>query len=168
MTTKPFAIIAGVGPGTVSASSPHLNKHSIPPIKSTMTNRDILYLPKPQGASIARKFAKSYSVVLLARNPANFNSVVDEINSAGGQATGISTDLSDSKSVSSAFEKITQQYNRSPLAAALFNSGGGFVRKPFLELTEEEFASGFDSQGFVFLPFPTHHSLKAALQGYRI
>ncbi|KAF7585889.1 hypothetical protein BBP40_009927 [Aspergillus hancockii] len=115
MAIKPFAIIAGVGPGT--------------------------------GASIARKFAKSYSVVLLARNPANFNAVVDEINSTGGQATGISTDLADSNSVKSAFEKITQQYGESPLAAAVFNSGGGFVRKPFLELTEDEFVSGFNSQG---------------------
>ncbi|PIG79066.1 Fe-S cluster assembly protein DRE2 [Aspergillus arachidicola] len=49
--------------------------------------------------------------------------------------------------VKSAFEKINEQYGGSTLAAAVFNSGGGFVRKPFLELTEEEFASGFESQG---------------------
>ncbi|PYH97987.1 NAD(P)-binding protein [Aspergillus ellipticus CBS 707.79] len=115
MASKPFAIIAGVGPGT--------------------------------GASIARRFAKAYSVVVLARNPDNFQPVVDEINSAGGQATGISTDLSDSAGVKSAFEKIAQQYLGSALAAAVFNSGGGFVRKPFLELTEQEFSSGFESQG---------------------
>ncbi|KAE8419710.1 hypothetical protein BDV36DRAFT_307665 [Aspergillus pseudocaelatus] len=115
MASKPFAIIAGVGPGT--------------------------------GASIARKFAQAYSVVLLARNPANFTPVVEEINANGGQATGISADLSDTNSVKSAFEKINQQYGGSTLAAAVFNSGGGFVRKPFLELTEEEFVSGFESQG---------------------
>ncbi|KAE8356794.1 hypothetical protein BDV28DRAFT_126545 [Aspergillus coremiiformis] len=115
MASKPFAIIAGVGPGT--------------------------------GASIARKFAHAYAVVLLARNPANFTSVVDEINANGGHATGISTDLSDANSVQSAFEKINQQHGPSPLAAAVFNSGGGFVRKPFLDLTEAEFTSGFESQG---------------------
>ncbi|KAL4877087.1 hypothetical protein BJY04DRAFT_133586 [Aspergillus karnatakaensis] len=115
MATKPFAIVAGVGPGT--------------------------------GASIARKFAQAYSVVVLARNPDNFNPVVEEINSAGGQATGISADLADSNSVQAAFEKINQQYKDTPLAAAVFNSGGGFVRKPFLELTEEEFAGGYRSQG---------------------
>ncbi|KAE8152203.1 hypothetical protein BDV25DRAFT_128208 [Aspergillus avenaceus] len=114
MATKPFAIIAGVGPGT--------------------------------GSSIARKFAQVYSVVLLARNPGNFTTVVDEINASGGQATGISTDLSDAQSVNSAFDKITQEYEGSALAAAVFNSGGGFVRKPFLELTGEEFSSGFESQ----------------------
>ncbi|KAL6235248.1 hypothetical protein BDW75DRAFT_144528 [Aspergillus navahoensis] len=115
MATKPFAIIAGVGPGT--------------------------------GASIARKFAQAYSVVVLARNPSNYDGVVNEINASGGQALGISTDVSDSTSVQSAFEKISQQYKGTPLAAAVFNSGGGFVRKPFLELTEEEFAGGFKSQG---------------------
>ncbi|GES63829.1 oxidoreductase, short-chain dehydrogenase/reductase family [Aspergillus terreus] len=113
--TKPFAIIAGVGPGT--------------------------------GASIARRFAKAYSVVLLARNPASFEPVVNEINTSGGQALGISTDLSDSTSVRAAFDKISKQYAGLALAAAVFNPGGGFVRKPFLELTEEEFTQGYESQG---------------------
>ncbi|KAL4914869.1 hypothetical protein BDW62DRAFT_189719 [Aspergillus aurantiobrunneus] len=99
------------------------------------------------GASIARKFAQAYSVVVLARNPANYNSVVSEITSSGGHALGISTDVSDSRSLKFAFEKITQQYKDAPLAAAVFNSGGGFVRKPFLELTEDEFAAGYKSQG---------------------
>ncbi|KAA8652827.1 hypothetical protein EYZ11_007208 [Aspergillus tanneri] len=115
MSTKPLAIIAGVGPGT--------------------------------GASIARKFAQAYSIALLARNPANFEPLVEELKSKGGEAVGISTNLSDSASVKSAFDQISQKYPNSPLAAAVFNPGGGFVRKPFLELTEEEFLQGFESQG---------------------
>lgn len=105
-------------------------------------------------------------MVLLARNPANFTPVVDEINANGGQAAGISADLSDTNSVRSAFDKINEQYGGSTLAAAVFNSGGGFVRKPFLELTEEEFASGFESQGFVFHPILSYsfHSV-VSLQG---
>ncbi|KAL1973320.1 hypothetical protein VTN31DRAFT_5955 [Thermomyces dupontii] len=100
------------------------------------------------GASIARKFAKTYPVVLLARNPANFEPVVQEINAAGGRAFGISTDLSNSTSVRSAFDKIKADlFPNTPLAAAIFNPGGGFVRKPFLELTEEDFVAGYDSQG---------------------
>ncbi|KAL4925671.1 oxidoreductase, short chain dehydrogenase/reductase family [Aspergillus undulatus] len=99
------------------------------------------------GASIARKFAQAYSVVVLARNADNYNGVVNEINSYGGQALGLSVDVSDSSSLKSAFDKIAQQYKDAPLAAAVFNSGGGFVRKPFLELTEEEFAQGYKSQG---------------------
>jgi NAD(P)-dependent dehydrogenase (short-subunit alcohol dehydrogenase family) len=99
------------------------------------------------GASIARKFAKAYPVVLLSRNPANYEPIAEEINSSGGAAFGISTDTSDSNSVRSAFEKIAQQFPNAPLAAAVFNSGGGLVRKPFLELTEEEFVRGYESQG---------------------
>lgn len=85
---------------------------------------------------------------MLARNPSNYDGIVHEINSSGGQAVGISTDVSDSSSVESAFDKITQQYKDTPLAAAVFNSGGGLVRKPFLEMTEEEFGGGFKSQGY--------------------
>lgn len=131
MATKALAIIAGVGPGTVSSSldwKTHLLRHD-------------------QGASIARRFAKAYSVVVLSRNPANFEPLVQEINSSGGQALGISTDVTDSTSVKSAFEKISQQYAGVPLAAAVFNAAGGFARKPFLELTEEEFSQGFENQG---------------------
>lgn len=72
---------------------------------------------------------------------------MQEINSSGGQAVGISTDLSDSKSVQNAFSQIAEQFRDAKLAAAVFNPGGGFVRKPFLELTEEEFTRGFESQG---------------------
>ena len=74
MPPTPFAIIAGVGPGT--------------------------------GASIARKFAAAYSVVLLARNPANYEAVVSEINQSGGRAAGITADVADEDSVKKAFSKI--------------------------------------------------------------
>jgi hypothetical protein len=67
---------------------------------------------------------------------------------------GLSADLSDSASVKAAFEQITTTlFPGVPLAAAIFNPGGGFVRKPFLELTEEEFVAGYNSQakgGFLF------------------
>jgi hypothetical protein len=33
------------------------------------------------------------------------------------------------------------------LAAAVFNVGGSFIRKPFLELSEEEFLAGMDANG---------------------
>ncbi|OKP12085.1 hypothetical protein PENSUB_2443 [Penicillium subrubescens] len=106
------------------------------------------------GASIARRFAKLYSVVLLSRSPSNFEPLVQEINSSGGKAIGISTDVSDANSVKSAFDEIEKQFPDSPLAASIFNAAGGFVRKPFLELTDEEYSTGLDSQarkaGFYF------------------
>jgi len=99
------------------------------------------------GASVARKFALKYPVALLARNPANYESLVKEIEAAGGKAIGISTDVSDGASVKSAFEKIKKESNGAPLTAAIFNVGGRFVRKPFLELNEEEFMAGMEANG---------------------
>jgi NAD(P)-dependent dehydrogenase (short-subunit alcohol dehydrogenase family) len=103
---------------------------------------DFLPLPKDHlisnnpltgtGASIARKFAVTYPVVLLARKPENYNPLVEEINSSGRKAVGISTDVTDSRSVKAAFEKIGKELPGLGLAAAVFNVGGRFVRKPFL------------------------------------
>ncbi|KAL8980218.1 MAG: hypothetical protein Q9205_004638 [Flavoplaca limonia] len=110
----PFAIIAGVGPGT--------------------------------GAAVARKFSAAYPVALLARNPANYEDTVRDIQASGGKAIGISTDVSDSRSVSDAVTQ-TQQAFGSTCAAAVFNVGGKFVRKPFLDLSLEEFESGWEVNG---------------------
>lgn len=86
--------------------------------------------------------------MLLSRNTTNFEPLVQEINSSGGQAVGISTDVSDANSVNAAFDQIAKQFPSSQLAAAIFNSGGGFVRKPFLEVTEEEYSNALDSQAY--------------------
>lgn len=107
---------------------------------------DIILLCR--GASVARKFALKYPVALLARNPANYESVIKEIEAAGGKAIGISTDVADSKSVADAFEKIKAAMKGAQLAAAVFNVGGKFVRKPFLELTEDDFMAGMEANGY--------------------
>lgn len=116
---SPPAIIAGVGPGT--------------------------------GASVARKFAASYPVILMARNPDNYKPVVEEITKNGGWAKGISTDVSDAGSVGRAFEEVEEIVGgkEGQVAAAVFNVGGRFIRKPFLELTQEEFEAGWDANGCV-------------------
>ncbi|KAJ5740241.1 Oxidoreductase short chain dehydrogenase/reductase family [Penicillium malachiteum] len=105
------------------------------------------------GASIAKRFGQAYSVVVLARNPDNYSGVVQEITSSGGHAVGISADVSDSNSVNVAFDQIEKQFSGSPVAAAVFNVGGGFIKKPFLELTEDDFSRSLDIQakgGFNF------------------
>ena len=58
------------------------------------------------GASVARKFAQTYPVVLLARSSTSYDPLVKEINAGGGKALGISADVSDEKSVIEAFDKI--------------------------------------------------------------
>lgn len=93
------------------------------------------------------KFAKTYPVILLARNESNFQPIVEEINKSGGHAIGISTDVADPKSVENAFATIKKEIGDAGLAAAVFNVGGRFVRKPFLELSLEDYEAGFDANG---------------------
>lgn len=112
MPPSPFAVIAGVGPGT--------------------------------GAAVARKFATAYPVALLARSPENYESLVKEINSSGGKAIGISTDVSSEQSVKDAFDKIKQEYSGAGCAAAIFNASGRFVRKGVLDMSVEDFSAGWD------------------------
>ena len=111
----PYAIIAGVGPGT--------------------------------GASVARKFAIVYPVVCISRTPASYEPLVKEINSAGGKAIGVSADVSNANSMNEAVKRIESEFGNEGCAAAVLNAAGGFVRKPFLELSEEEFMGGYVSGG---------------------
>jgi len=114
------------------------------------------------GASVARKFANTYSIVLLARKAPNYEALVKEINASGGHAIGISTDVTDSKSVASAFETIKKELGDAKLAAAVYNVGGGFTRKSFLELSEQEFVAGFESNGLGLYNF-AHHTIPLLL-----
>lgn len=111
MPPSPFAVIAGVGPGT--------------------------------GAAVARRFAKAYPVALLARSPENYESLVSEINKAGGKAIGISTDVSSQDSVKNAFDRIQREFQGAGCAAAVFNASGKFVRKPLLDMSVEDFGAGW-------------------------
>lgn len=76
-------------------------------------------------------------MVLLAHNPASYKAIVEEINSGGGQAVGISTDPTDSNSLKYTLDQIATQYLGSALAAVIFNSGGRFTWKAFLDLMDE-------------------------------
>jgi len=96
------------------------------------------------GAAVARKFAAAYPVVLLARNPDNYESLVQEINKNGGQAIGISTDVSSPESLKQAFSKVEEEHKGAPIAAAIFNASGKFVRKPLMEMTVDEFSAGWE------------------------
>jgi len=105
------------------------------------------------GRSVALKFAKAYPVVLLARNPANYEDIVKEIKASGGQAIGFPTDVASQSSVKEAFANINKEFGGKKLAAAIFNVGGSFIRKPFLELTAEEYEAGFNANGKGFYNF---------------
>lgn len=73
--------------------------------------------------------------------------------------------LCDPTSVKAAFEKIKEQAGDAHLAAAVYNVGAGYVKKPFLELTLKEYTGGFESNavGFFNLAQATLPSLLAAV-----
>jgi NAD(P)-dependent dehydrogenase (short-subunit alcohol dehydrogenase family) len=119
MSSKLFAVVAGVGPGI--------------------------------GRATALKFAQSYPVVVLSRRAENYTDVVADIEKAGGKAIGVSADVADPASLKSAFDTIGEKLPGSKLAAAVFNVNGGFVRKPFLELTRDEFDEGLHQSAYVTL-----------------
>ncbi|KAK3898398.1 hypothetical protein C8A05DRAFT_19012 [Staphylotrichum tortipilum] len=86
------------------------------------------------GRSVALRFAQAYPVVLLARKPESYASIVSEIRAAGGEALGVAADTSDAASVAAAFEIVKRELPGKTLAAAVFNVAGGFAIKPFLDV----------------------------------
>ena len=102
------------------------------------------------GAAVARKFSRSYPVALLARSSSSYESLVSEINGAGGKAVGVSADVSDEASMKAAQQKINEAFGSSgevSAAAAVFNASGKFSRKPFLESSLGEWTGGLDVGG---------------------
>lgn len=90
------------------------------------------------GASVARLFAKKYPVVLLARSEKSYKPIVDDINSSGGKAIGITADASDEAAVEAAFKQIAKEFPDAKLAAAVYNAAAGFRFAPFLELKPDD------------------------------
>ncbi|CAI4214189.1 unnamed protein product [Parascedosporium putredinis] len=129
-----FAIIAGVGPGI---GNPLLNQLT----PSLAFTRTVTHIRR----ATALRFSKTYPVVLLSRNPDNYTSIVQEIESAGGRAFGITADATDESSLTSALETVKQKLPGATAAAAIYNIGAGFARKPFLDLKAEELDKSFHS-----------------------
>ncbi|KAF5023103.1 hypothetical protein F66182_4860 [Fusarium sp. NRRL 66182] len=105
------------------------------------------------GRSAALRFAQKYPVVLLARRPESYESTLADVKKAGGRAIGISADVSDPASLKKAFEGISKELPDSKLAAAIYNAGGGFSRRPFLEATEDDLNASIDGSIRAFFHF---------------
>lgn len=88
---------------------------------------------------------------MLSRRAESFDDIVSEIKQNGGQAYGVTADVGDATSLQSAFKTIREQLPGSKLAAAIYNVNTRFIRKPFLELTRDEFQAGLDGAAYVRL-----------------
>lgn len=123
-----FAVVAGAGAGTGGAVST-LQIHREPRTVHVKSNA---------AQKVAKRFAQTYPVVLLARNKDTLDPLVTEINNNGGKALGVQADTSDPASVKAAFQTVAAELSGLKLAAAVFNVGAGMSFKPFLELQLEE------------------------------
>lgn len=94
------------------------------------------------GHAVALRFAQSYAVVVLARQPDSYAKTVNAIKANGGIALGISCDANDPASVASAFKQIALEMPNMSLAAAVYNAGGSVRAKPFLDVSLEEYEAG--------------------------
>ena len=72
------------------------------------------------GAAIARKFAKAYSVVLLARSTSSFTELAKEINDSGGRAVGVATDVSSPESIQNVLKEIDAKFGADSTCAVCF------------------------------------------------
>ncbi|HSS92426.1 MAG TPA: glucose 1-dehydrogenase [Candidatus Dormibacteraeota bacterium] len=93
------------------------------------------------GAASARAFAEAgASVVLAARTADAIATIADEVNTAGGKAIAVPTDVTDPDSVQRLVEKTLAGFGR--LDIAFNNAGAGHMPKALADISFEEFESG--------------------------
>ncbi|KAJ3498315.1 hypothetical protein NLG97_g1221 [Lecanicillium saksenae] len=83
------------------------------------------------GAAVARRFAKQYPVVLIARSEGFVNTLVKEIEAAGGSVMGFKANVGDEADLSKTIWEIEQQFG-SRCAVAVFNASSRPFPKPFI------------------------------------
>jgi NAD(P)-dependent dehydrogenase (short-subunit alcohol dehydrogenase family) len=95
------------------------------------------------GASLARKFAKEgCRLAVLARSSDFLESLSEEIRRRGTEILAIPTDIGEADQVAAAFERIRDQLG--PVDVLINNaSASGPFGQPFVELTPESFARGW-------------------------
>ncbi|KZO98698.1 NAD-P-binding protein [Calocera viscosa TUFC12733] len=90
------------------------------------------------GGSTARLFAKQgYNVALIARNAKELETTAAAIRSTGGSAAAFPIAQYEYKDIHDAFDAIKKHWPGEELRVAVFNASAG-VRKPFLEVTEQD------------------------------
>lgn len=90
------------------------------------------------GSAIARRFAQEgYTVVAVRRNGDKLQSLVSEIEAAGGNAHGWSVDARDEEAIIALFARIESEVG--PLAVTVFNVGANVPMK-ILETSSRKFS----------------------------
>jgi NAD(P)-dependent dehydrogenase (short-subunit alcohol dehydrogenase family) len=93
------------------------------------------------GAAAARVFAEAgATVVLAARTASAIRTIAEEIDTAGGRAVAVPTDVTDPESVRRLVETTVATFGR--LDIAFNNAGAGHVPKPLADISFEDFELG--------------------------
>jgi NAD(P)-dependent dehydrogenase (short-subunit alcohol dehydrogenase family) len=89
------------------------------------------------GRDIAQCLAREgYACGLIARTQSQLEETADLIRKAGGRALVTPTDVSKREQVLAAVERVEKELG--PISV-LINNAGAYLRKPLLEITEEDF-----------------------------
>lgn len=89
------------------------------------------------GRDIAQRLAREgYACGLIARTQSQLEETADLIRKAGGKALVTPTDVSKREQVLAAVERVEKELG--PIAV-LINNAGAYLRKPLLEITEDDF-----------------------------
>lgn len=92
------------------------------------------------GSAIAKRFARTYPIVLLARSQLSLDPVMSEINKSGGSAIGVITDVTHAPSMDAAVQRAKAEFGSDlQVKVAVYNVASKFVRAPFLEQSSDEF-----------------------------
>jgi NAD(P)-dependent dehydrogenase (short-subunit alcohol dehydrogenase family) len=89
------------------------------------------------GRDIAQRLAREgYACGLIARTQSQLEETADLIRKAGGKALVTPTDVSKREQVLAAVERVEKELG--PISV-LINNAGAYLRKPLLDVTEEDF-----------------------------
>ena len=88
------------------------------------------------GRAIALSLAPAWHVIGLARSEAELNTLGEAIAARGGTFTGIAADLRDTHGIALALEGVS--------CDVLVNNAGVMFKKPFMELTPDEWHAMVD------------------------
>lgn len=103
------------------------------------------------GFSCAKIFANAgHPVALLSRSLQKLEDLASKIKSETkdeSRARAYSVDATKKADIDSVFDKIASDWKgKAQIHTAIFNPGGGFLIKPFLDTTEEQLRTALDTQ----------------------
>jgi NAD(P)-dependent dehydrogenase (short-subunit alcohol dehydrogenase family) len=97
------------------------------------------------GASLVRRFAKTYSVAMLARKAGYLTALADELRQSGATVQGLACDVSDGTEIAAAFRAIREELGEPEVL--LYNAGSG-IFGTITEITPDQYEADWRVNAF--------------------